>query len=117
MIEFRCSGGCAAGNTIQAIKVIGSCRYFLTMLSLPVFMWRRHRGSFSPVRHVAIPALGSITLIVPFVELCQPGQPAPYSAFPFVALAAVAAAAVIACIVVHRHPHAGAGEGAAFTGT
>ncbi len=91
--------------------------YFLTMLSLPVFMWRRHRDSFSPIRHVAIPALGSITLIVPFVELCQPGQPAPYNAFPFIALALVAAAAVIACLVVHRHPRAGAGEGAAFSET
>jgi hypothetical protein len=29
----------------------------------------------------------------------------------------VAVAAVIACIVVHRHPRAGAGEGAAFHGT
>ena len=91
--------------------------YVLTMLSLPVFMWRRHRDSFSPIRHVAIPALGSITLIVPFAELCQPGQPAPYDAFPFIALALVAAAAVIACVVVHRHPRAGAGEGAAFSGT
>ncbi len=91
--------------------------YLLTMLSLPVFMWRRHRDSFSPVRHVAIPALGSITLIVPFAELCQPGQPAPYNAFPFIALALVAAAAVIAFLVVHRHPRAGAGEGAAFSGT
>ena len=91
--------------------------YFLTMLSLPVFMWRRHRDSFSPVRHVAIPALGSITLIVPFVELCQPGQPAPYSAFPFIALAIGAVAAVIGCVVVHRHPRTGAGEGTAFPGT
>ena len=91
--------------------------YLLTMVSLPVFMWRRHRDSFSPLRHVVIPALGSITLIVPFVELCQPGQPAPYSAFPFIALAIAAAAAVIACIVVHRHPRTGAGEGAAFPGT
>ncbi len=91
--------------------------YFLTMLSLPVFMWQRHRDSFSPFRHVVIPALGSITLIVPFVELCQPGQPAPYSAFPFIALAIGAAVAVIACIVVHRHPRAGAGEGAPFPGT
>jgi amino acid transporter len=91
--------------------------YFLTMVSLPVFMWRRHRDSFSPLRHVAIPILGSITLIVPFVELCQPGQPAPYSAFPFIALALVAAAAVTGCLVVHRNPRAGAGEGAAFPGT
>ena len=76
--------------------------YFLTMLSLPVFMWRRHRASFSLLRHVVIPALGSATLIVPFVELCQPGQPAPYNAFPFIALALVAAAAAIGCLVVHR---------------
>jgi amino acid transporter len=90
--------------------------YLLTMLSLPVFMWRRHRDTFSPLRHVVIPALGSITLIVPFVELCQPGQPAPYSAFPFIALALVAAAAVIARVVVHRDPRAGAGEGAPIPG-
>ena len=91
--------------------------YLLTMISLPVFMWRRHRDSFSPVRHVAIPALGSITLIVPFIELCQPGQPAPYSAFPFIALAIAAVSAVIACIVVHRHPRTGTGEGTAFSET
>ncbi|MGD0244749.1 MAG: APC family permease [Streptosporangiaceae bacterium] len=91
--------------------------YFLTMLSLPAFMWRRHRDSFSPLRHAVLPALGSVTLIVPFVELCQPGQPAPYSAFPFIALTIATAAAVIGCLVVHRHPHAGAGEGAAFPGT
>ena len=91
--------------------------YFLTMISLPVFMWRRHRDSFSPLRHVAIPALGSVTLIVPFVELSQPGQPAPYNAFPFIALALAAAAAVIACLVVHRHPRTGAREGAAIPGT
>jgi len=91
--------------------------YFLTMLSLPVFMWRRHRDSFSPVRHVVIPALGSATLIVPFVELCQPGQPAPYNVFPFIALALVAAAALMACLVVHRHPRAGAGEGSEFSGS
>jgi amino acid transporter len=91
--------------------------YFLTMLSLPVFMWRRHRDSFSAVRHVVVPALGSVTLIVPFVELCQPGQPAPYSAFPFVALAIGAVAAVIACVVVHRHPRTGTGEGAPLAKT
>jgi len=91
--------------------------YFLTMLSLPVFMWRRHRDSFSPLRHVVIPALGSVTLIVPFIELCQPGQPAPYSAFPYLALVLVAVTAVIACLVVHRHPRTGAGEGTAFPGT
>ena len=102
---------CSTMGTIVILFV-----YFLTTLSLPFFMWRRHRDSFSPVRHVVIPVLGSLALIVPFVELCKPGQPAPYSAFPFLALAIAAAAAVAAYVVVHRHPRTGAGEGAAFSG-
>jgi amino acid transporter len=81
--------------------------YFLTMLSLPVFMWRRHRDSFSVVRHVAVPALGSAILIVPFVELCQPGQPSPYNAFPYVGLGLAAVAMVAAWIVIRRDPRAG----------
>ena len=39
-------------------------------------------------------------------------KPAPYNAFPFIALALVAAAAALGCLVVHRNPHAGASEGA-----
>lgn len=89
--------------------------YFLTMLSLPIFMWRRHRKSFSALRHVAVPVLGALTLIVPFVELCKPGQPAPYSEFPYVALAIVGIAAVIAPITVRRHPATGSTEGTTFS--
>jgi hypothetical protein len=89
--------------------------YFLTTLALPFFMWRRHRQSFSALRHVAIPAVGALTLIVPFVELCKPGQPAPYSEFPYIALAVGAAATVIACVVVRRHPSTGSGEGTTFS--
>jgi amino acid transporter len=103
---------CSTMGTIVILFV-----YFLTTLSLPVFMWRRHRDSFSPLRHAVIPAVGACTLIVPFAELCKPGQPAPYSAFPFIALAIVAAAAVIGCLVVRRHPRTGAGEGVTFPGT
>jgi amino acid transporter len=100
---------CSTMGTIVILFV-----YFLTALALPVFMWRRHRQSFSALRHVAIPVLGALTLIVPFVELCKPGQPAPYSEFPYIALAIVAAASVIAVVVVHRHPSTGSGEGTTF---
>jgi amino acid transporter len=96
---------CSTMGTIVILVV-----YLLTNLSLPVFMWRRHRAMFSPVRHLVVPALGSAVLIVPFVELCQPGQPAPYSTFPFVALALLAVAAAVAGLVVHRHPSAGSSE-------
>ena len=88
--------------------------YLLTTLSLPVFMWRRHRESFSAARHVAMPALGAASLIVPFVELFKPGQPAPYSQFPYLALAILAAGAAIAWLTVRRNPSAGSGEGAAL---
>ena len=101
---------CSTMGTIVILFV-----YFLTTLSLPVFIWRHHRGSFSIFRHVAVPVLGSLTLVVPFIELFKPGQPAPYSVFPFVALTILAAAIVIACVVVHRRPDTGSGEGA-FSG-
>jgi amino acid transporter len=101
---------CSTMGTIVILFV-----YFLTTLALPVFMWRRHRRSFSVLRHVAVPLLGALTLIVPFVELCKPGQPAPYSVFPFLALAVVVASAAIACVVVHRDPSAGSGEGTALS--
>jgi amino acid transporter len=101
---------CSTMGTIVILVV-----YLLTNLSLPMFMWRRHRAQFSLLRHVVIPALGSIALIVPFIELCRPGQPSPYNAFPFVALALVLVTAAIAGWVVHRNPSTGSGEGAAAT--
>ncbi len=88
--------------------------YLLTTVALPVFVWRRHRESFSAVRHAAIPLLGALTLIIPFVELFKPGQPAPYSAFPYIALAIVVAVSAFAWLAVHRHPSAGSGEGETF---
>jgi amino acid transporter len=100
---------CSTMGTIVILFV-----YFLTTLALPAFMWRRHRRSFSAIRHVAVPMLGALTLIVPFVELCRPGQPSPYSVFPYLALAIVAASAVIASIVVRRNPAAGSTEGTTF---
>ncbi len=101
---------CSTMGTIVILFV-----YLLSMVALPVFMWRRRRPSFSPARHLVIPALGAVALIVPFVELCKPGQPAPYSYFPYVALAIAAAASVIAHIVVRRHPSTGASEGTTFS--
>jgi amino acid transporter len=102
---------CSTMGTIVILFV-----YFLTALALPVFMWRHHRQSFSALRHVAIPVLGALALIVPFIELCKPGQPAPYSEFPYIALVIVAAAVVIAFLTVHRHPSTGRGEGKTFSG-
>ena len=101
---------CSTMGTIVILFV-----YLLTTLALPVFMWRRHRSSFSPLRHVGIPVLGALTLIVPFVELFKPGQPAPYAEFPYIAVAILLAAIAIAFVTVRRHPTTGSGEGTTFT--
>jgi amino acid transporter len=99
---------CSTMGTIVILVV-----YLLTALSLPVFMWRRHRAEFSGFRHAVVPALGSVTLVVPFVELCKPGQPAPYDVFPFVGLGLVALAMATAGVVVHRRRSTGSSEGTA----
>jgi amino acid transporter len=93
---------CSTMGTIVILVV-----YLLTNLSLPVFMWRRHRATFSPLRHIVLPTAGSAVLIVPLIELCAPGQPPPYNVFPYLALALVVLAAAIAWVVVHRNPSAG----------
>jgi len=100
---------CSTMGTIVILFV-----YLLTAISLPVFMWRRHRDSFSPVRHILLPLSAALTLVVPFAELFKPGQPSPYSAFPFLAVAVVLAAALIGCVVVARNPSTGVGEGDDF---
>ena len=100
---------CSTMGTIVILFV-----YLLTTLALPIFMWRQHRRSFSALRHVTIPVLGAATLIVPFIELFKPGQPAPYSAFPYLALVVLAAASFIAWVKVRRNPATGSGEGTNF---
>ena len=102
---------CSTMGTIIILFV-----YLLTTLALPFFMWRRHRRSFSPARHLVMPAAAALILIVPFAELFKPGQPTPYSWFPYASLAILALAAAIAPIVVRRNPSAGSGEGTVIAG-
>ncbi len=98
---------CSTMGTILILFV-----YVLTAVSLPFFI-RRRGHAFSPARHVVMPLLGVLTLAVPFVELFQPGQPFPYSAFPYASVAVLLAAFVYARYVLAHNPQAGAGEGTA----
>jgi amino acid transporter len=97
---------CSTLGTILILFV-----YVLTAVSLPVFMWRRHRESFSALRYVGMPALGALALVVPFIELFEPGQPVPYSVFPYLAVAVLAGSWLASIYVVRRNPRAGASEG------
>ncbi len=80
----------AESSTLGTILILFV--YVLAAVSLPAFMWRRHRDSFSALRHVAMPLLGVLTLVIPFVELFAPGQPSPYDLFPYISVAALLAA-------------------------
>lgn len=102
----------AESSTMGTILIL--IVYVLTAFSLPVFVWRRHRQAFSLLRHVAMPLLAAATLVLPLVELFQPGQPSPYSVFPYLSVAVLLVAVLIAEYVVRRNPAAGAGEGAAL---
>jgi amino acid transporter len=105
----------AESSTMGTILVLFV--YTLTAFSLPFFVWRRHRASFSIVRHIGVPTLGMLALVIPFIELFHPGQPVPYSVFPYLAVAILIAALPIAWYVVRRNPKAGASEGSGASGT
>jgi amino acid transporter len=101
---------CSTMGTILVLFV-----YVLTAVSLPVFMWRHRRGSFSAVRHVVIPAAGALVLVIPFIELFKPGQPSPYDVFPYLSVVVLLASSILAVVVVRRNPQAGASEGRALS--
>ena len=100
---------CSTMGTIVILFV-----YFLTTLPSRLYVGVATAMASSALRHVAIPLIGALTLIVPFIELCKPGQPGALQRVPYVALAIVAVATVIACVTVRRHPSTGSGEGTTF---
>ncbi|HTQ69002.1 MAG TPA: APC family permease [Solirubrobacteraceae bacterium] len=98
---------CSTMGTILILFV-----YVLTAVSLPVFIRRRGRR-LSPVRHCLMPLLGVLVLVIPFAELFAPGQPFPYSVFPYASVAILLAAFGYARYVLAHNPRAGAMEGSA----
>jgi amino acid transporter len=82
----------AESGTLGTIPILFV--YVLTAVSLPLFIRRRHPKQFSLLRHVVVPAIGALTLVVPFAELFQPGQPSPYNVFPYASVAVLVAAAL-----------------------
>ena len=109
------------GGSTDPVKLYAECStmgtililfvYVLTAVALPVFIRRHHSETFSLLRHGVMPLLGVLALVVPFAELFQPGQPAPYSVFPYAAVALLVIACLYAWYALARNPDAGAGEG------
>jgi amino acid transporter len=86
--------------------------YLAANVALP-FYYRRYRPTeFRVVRHVVLPALGAAAIVVPLYYLVKPGQPAPYSWFPYISLVLLAASVAYAVVLTRRDPALGERVGA-----
>jgi amino acid transporter len=81
--------------------------YLAANLALPIYFKRNHPDQFNVFRHGVLPILGALCVLVPLYYLSKPGQPTPYSWFPYVALVIVVVVIVYATIVVKRNPSLG----------
>jgi amino acid transporter len=81
--------------------------YFLANLALPFYYRKYQPQEFSIVKHVVLPVLGMIAIVVPVYYLSKPGQSQPYNWFPWAALAIVVISAVYAYILSRRDPGLG----------
>lgn len=89
-------------STLGAILIL--LVYLASNIALPLYYRRYRPQEFRVVRHLVLPALGTVAILVPLYYLAKPGQPAPYSWFPYVAAAALVAAVGYAALLVRRDP-------------
>src|SRR5215469_3123680 len=80
--------------------------YLIANIALPIYVLATNRASFSWVKHVLIPLIGSAVLVYGVYEFVQPNQPAPANVFWAWILAIVAISAVATGIVYTRRPEA-----------
>jgi amino acid transporter len=81
--------------------------YFLANLALP-FYYRRYRpAEFNVVKHIVLPVLGMIAIVVPLYYLSKPGQANPYDWFPYAALAIIVLSVMYAVFLTRRDPGLG----------
>jgi amino acid transporter len=71
-------------------------------LALPFYYWRNHRDRFNVLKHAVLPILGFGALGFPLYELVKPGQPRPFSVFPWVSLGVIVVALIYAFILNAR---------------
>ena len=78
--------------------------YLVSNLALPFYYRRHHPEDFNLVRHLVLPALGVLCIGFPLFELVKPGQSAPFSFFPYVALAIVVVSVAYAFYLNRKDP-------------
>jgi amino acid transporter len=81
--------------------------YGLSNLALPFYYKKHHPERFNTVRHGVLPIVGVLTILIPIYYLSKPGQAAPYSWYPYMALGVIVIAIVYAFALVSRDPGIG----------
>jgi amino acid transporter len=95
----------AESSTMGTILVL--LVYLAANLALPVYYRRYRPQEFSVLRHLILPVLGALAIIVPLYYLAKPGQASPYDWFPYIALGVLVLAALYAVVLVRRDPSLG----------
>ena len=78
--------------------------YFLSNLALPFYYRKFLPAQFNAVKHLILPVLGMVAIIVPVYYLSKPGQSAPYNWFPYAALGIVIVSVIYAFVLNSRDP-------------
>ncbi len=93
------------GQVLSEAGVIGTLGtipialvYLALNIALPVYYLKHHRNRFSWWKHLTVPILGTLLLILPLWGLIQPGQPAPFNLFPGIVLIVLVIAFIYALI-------------------
>src|SRR2546421_711696 len=81
--------------------------YLVSNIALPVYYRRHHPDQFSLVKHLILPILGVLAIGFPLWALVQPGQPAPFNLFPWIALGIIVIGLIYAVIISRRDPTLG----------
>ena len=92
----------AESSTMGTILVL--VVYLGANVALPFYYKKYLPEKFSAMRHGVLPILGAITILIPLYYLAKPGQPAPYSWYPYIALGVLVVAVIYAIILVKRDP-------------
>jgi hypothetical protein len=72
------------------------------------FYYRKYRPQeFNVLKHLILPVLGMVAIAIPVYYLSKPGQPAPYSWFPYAALAIIVVSVIYALVLARRDPAIG----------
>ncbi len=95
------------GDIATLGTILVALTYLVSNIALPFYYRRYHPDQFSVLRHLILPILGVLAIGFPLWGLVEPGQPAPFNYFPWIALGVIAVALVYAFILNRRDPTLG----------